>query len=482
VFAFGAAAAALALAAGAHPAPQPAAAAAARPAVAAPPEPLRATVTPAEIPLGGAVTVSGTLAPGAQGGGGQAVALQAAPDALAPGDPAPFATVAEAATLADGTFAFAPIRPERNTRLRVVAPALGIAGAQLEVTVDPLVVLRARSLGPGRVRLSLRLVHVTGAGAGAPVQARWFLAPAGSGAFAPVAGGPARDLAPGVLHASTIVEPPARRFRFRVCVAAAWTAAMGPRSAHVRCAGARSLAFTGRGTGIPEPPFPSGGAIGAAARFLDARAGRTAFAVVDSRGRVSGVRLHEHFQSASVVKVMMLVAYLRRVAAEHRGLDSSDVRLLYPMIHISDNEAASAVLSIVGGAALQRIAREVGMTDYAPGVGWWAFTQTSAIDQARFFYLLPRLIPARFYGYARYLLSTIEPSQSWGVPPVARPRWQVFFKTGALPSEGLFNEVARLERGPVTFTVAVFTDGDPSMAYGEGTIEGVGRELLAGSP
>ena len=184
----------------------------------------------------------------------------------------------------------------------------------------------------------------------------------------------------------------------------------------------------------------------------------------------------------SVVKVMMLVAYLQMLAAQHRSLRSSDTALLYPMIHVSDNEAASAVLSIVGGQAVARVAREAGMTDYAPGVGWWAYTQTSAIDQARLLFMLDRLIPTRFYGYARYLMSTIEPSQSWGIPPVARPRWQVFFKTGALPEQGLFNEVGRLERGPVTFTIAVLTDGDPSMAYGEQTIEGVAERLLAGTP
>jgi hypothetical protein len=122
------------------------------------------------------------------------------------------------------------------------------------------------------------------------------------------------------------------------------------------------------------------------------------------------------------------------------------------------------------------------MQDYAPGVGWWAFTQTSAADQARFFYSLQRLIPRQFYGYARTLLSSIEPSQSWGIPPVARPRWRVFFKTGALPSEGLFNEVGRLERPSVTFTIAVFTSGDPSMSYGEQTIQGVAAELLAHTP
>jgi beta-lactamase class A len=219
--------------------------------------------------------------------------------------------------------------------------------------------------------------------------------------------------------------------------------------------------------------------------FLDTRAGRTSFAVVDSRGRVHGIRLYERFQTASVVKVMMLVAYLQMLKAHHRGLDSADTSLLYPMIHISDNEAASAVLAIVGNAALARVARESGMTAYAPGIGWWAYTQTSAPDQARFFFALQRLIPPRFYGYARWLLSGIEPSQSWGIPPVARggPHpWQVFFKTGALPSEGLFNEVARLERPGVTITIAVLTTGDPSMSYGEETIQGVAAALLARSP
>jgi beta-lactamase class A len=245
---------------------------------------------------------------------------------------------------------------------------------------------------------------------------------------------------------------------------------------------AQALEYQGEARGIPVAAYPSAAASAAAGRFLDSRAGRTSFAVLDSTGRLSGVRVREHFQSASVVKVMMLVAYLQMLNAHHRGLRAADNSLLYPMIHISDNEAASAVLGVVGGSALARVARESGMSDYAPGVGWWAYTQTSAADQARFFFSLERLIPPQFYAYARGLLSGIEASQSWGIPPVARPQWQVFFKTGALPSEGLFNEVGRLERGGVTFTIAVFTTGDPSMGYGEETIQGVASALLARSP
>ncbi|HEY4895592.1 MAG TPA: serine hydrolase [Solirubrobacteraceae bacterium] len=240
--------------------------------------------------------------------------------------------------------------------------------------------------------------------------------------------------------------------------------------------------YGGRARGIPVAAFPSAGAIAAARSYLDGRSGRTSFAVVDSKGRLDGTRLREHFETASVVKVMMLTAFLQMRSAQDRPVSSADNALLYPMIHISDNEAASAVFNIVGSDAVSRVARESGMSDYAPGVGWWAYTQTSAADQARFFFELDRLIPRRFYAYARGLMAGIEPSQSWGVPPVARPGWQVFFKTGALPSQGLFNEVARLERGGVTFTIAVFTDGDPSMAYGEQTIEGVASILLTHSP
>jgi hypothetical protein len=228
----------------------------------------------------------------------------------------------------------------------------------------------------------------------------------------------------------------------------------------------------------PPPPYPPRAAIAAAVHYLNGRAGRTSLAVVDSSGRLAGTRLRAHFQSASVVKVMFLTAFLQRLHADRRGVSALDRSLLYPMIHESDNDAASAVLDRVGGAAVARVAREAGMRDYAPGVGWWAFTQTSAADQARFFIALERLVPRELWPYARGLLAGIEPEQSWGIPEVARPRWQVFFKTGALPSQGLFNETARLERPGVTFTVSVFSTGDPSQAYGEETMRGVGARLL----
>jgi hypothetical protein len=231
---------------------------------------------------------------------------------------------------------------------------------------------------------------------------------------------------------------------------------------------------------IVEPPmYPSSARVIAAAHYLAARAGVTAFAVVDDDGRLAGTNVHLRFHSASVVKSMLLVAYLRMLEDQHRGLDSASQGLLYPMIHSSDNAAASAVLAIVGESALSRVARDADMKDYEEDGSWWGFTEVSAADLARFFFHQDELIPPRFDGYARWLLSTIEPSESWGIPAVARPEFQVFFKGGWLPqSEGLVNQVGRLERPGITFAMSVLTTHDPSMEYGEQTIEGVTARLL----
>jgi hypothetical protein len=250
--------------------------------------------------------------------------------------------------------------------------------------------------------------------------------------------------------------------------------------AAVAAPAARAVEYQGSGTGAPAAVYPLPPAVAAASSYLAGRAGRTAFAVIDTDGRLSGRNVHRTFVSASVVKAMLLVAYLQLVNRQHRGLDSTDRGLLYPMIHVSDNSAATAVWSIVGNGGLYSIAHQAHMTDYSVS-GDWATSQISPADQARFFYEQDTLIPRRFDAYARYLLSTIAGYESWGIPAVARPRgWTVFFKGGwrGTGLGQLVHQAARLERGSERWAMAVMTDGDPSMGYGEQTIEGVTARLV----
>jgi hypothetical protein len=230
-------------------------------------------------------------------------------------------------------------------------------------------------------------------------------------------------------------------------------------------------------------PYPSVTSMERAAAYLQTRTGRTAFAVVDSSGRELGLNAHSHFLSASVVKAMLLVAYLRRLAARHEQVGSPSQALLYPMIHVSDNHAASATWRIVGDDGLEDVARRAGMVDFELGPDW-ANEEISAADQARFFFGMDSLIPPQFRAYARSLLSAVDPSQSWGIPAAARPAWRVFFKGGWRGTyEGqLVTQIARLQRGARQIAIAVMTVSDPSMEYGEETIEGVAARLLTARP
>ena len=228
-----------------------------------------------------------------------------------------------------------------------------------------------------------------------------------------------------------------------------------------------------------DATFPSAAAIARATAWLKGRRGVTAFAVVDTAGALHGWHQDEQFVTASVIKAMLLVEFLRT----HTSLSSWAVDTLTPMIEQSDNTAAEAIYGVVGDAGLYSLARAAHMTRFSIA-GLLFGAQLTAADQARFFSRLPALVPKAHRAFALYLLSHIVSYQSWGIPATARPLgWQVWFKGGWRGTSigQLVHQVARLTKGPRSFSMAVFTNGDPSQAYGIQTIAGVAARLLAGS-
>jgi hypothetical protein len=191
---------------------------------------LSAAVTPGELSYGAALTVSGHLMDAGQGAGAAPLALQA--------DSYPFrgfATVARLSTAPDGSFAFAGVRPDRNTRLRVVVEGAPSATSPvLGVIVDPNAATNARSLGPGRTRLSLLLRHTPAAVSASP-RARWFLAARGTHLFRLAALTPTHELSPSATYASATVDPPSKQFVYRVCLNPTWEYAMGAPATHGPC-------------------------------------------------------------------------------------------------------------------------------------------------------------------------------------------------------------------------------------------------------
>jgi len=223
-------------------------------------------------------------------------------------------------------------------------------------------------------------------------------------------------------------------------------------------------------------PFPRFSSIVEAEHYAARRAGTVSFAVMRTDGKIRGLAVNRQEPSASVVKAMLLAAYLRH----HRHPDAAARATLDPMIRVSDNGAAERIYGEVGAAGLAEVGRAVHMTHL--GVGRALFdTGITPSDQVRLFFHLDRAIPLPLLHYAKGLLSSIVSWQSWGIPAAARPRgWRVYFKGGW--RSGLTHQSAQLLHGKTKFALSVLTRDSPSMVYAEDTISGITRILLRRYP
>jgi beta-lactamase class A len=215
--------------------------------------------------------------------------------------------------------------------------------------------------------------------------------------------------------------------------------------------------------------------VAAARRYALSRPGVVAFAV-RTEARFWGLEADRVYPSASVLKAMLLAAYLRH--ARSRPLRRGERALLAPMVRRSDNAAATRIRDRLGNAALVRLARAAHMTAFRPAPVW-GLSQITARDQTRFFLRLDALLPARHRAYGLRLLRSIVPSQRWGIGRLNLPGWRVYFKGGWGSGSGAVDhQVALLTHGDVRLSVAVLTSANGSHAAGKATLEGVFRRLL----
>jgi beta-lactamase class A len=219
--------------------------------------------------------------------------------------------------------------------------------------------------------------------------------------------------------------------------------------------------------------------VRSARAYADGRLGEISFAV-RTESRLHGVRVRRTVPAASVLKAMLLVAYLRQPEVRNRPLRRADLDLLEPMVRWSDNVAATRVRDVVGNAGLVRLARRVGMRAFAPAA-IWGLSRVNAADQARFLWNIDAYTPPRHRQTVLRLLGSIVPRQRWGIAQV-RPRgWALYFKSGWGSGSGAVDhQVALLRRGQRRVSVAILTTGSPSHEYGKRTLRGVAARLLRG--
>lgn len=267
----------------------------------------------------------------------------------------------------------------------------------------------------------------------------------------------------------------------------------------VLCAGATAAAGITPAAGVtgarageqPEAGSIAVNCVSAAHPRLAARIAQGIHAALSGRSSTVALRVYDksedlncylntrmHFDSASVVKVIILGTLLREAETQHRHLTATEAHLARLMITQSDNDAASALWAHVGRGRLDYFLGRAAMneTQLGPG-GYWGLTQITAHDELLLLQLLQypnTVLNGASRSYALTLMAQVIPSQRWGVPAGAPADLTVHVKNGWLPlathgwrihSIGCFTGHHR------GYSIVVLTEDNPTMAYGITTIQ-----------
>jgi beta-lactamase class A len=220
-------------------------------------------------------------------------------------------------------------------------------------------------------------------------------------------------------------------------------------------------------------------------RALRGRVSAVAVGVDDpGRGLQCWLNSSAHFDSASVVKVTILAALLRKAQDQHRYLTRTETALAEEMITESDNDAASDLWDDVGRADLQRFLDLARMTQTHLGLGgYWGLTQITAYDEVLLLRLLLNRNPvldARSRDYVLDLMARVIPAQRWGVPAGAPTSLTVHVKNGWLPlaTHGWrIHSIGAFTGHGGGYSLVVLTQDDPTMTYGIDTIEAIAKAI-----
>lgn len=207
---------------------------------------------------------------------------------------------------------------------------------------------------------------------------------------------------------------------------------------------------------------------------------------VDDPGKQLECYLHSarRFDSASVVKVTILGALLRKALDQHRYLTDAEAADATAMITRSDNDSATALWYQLGPRYLRHFLSLAGMRQTSLGAdGFWGLTQITAHDQVLLLRLLLHknlVLDLASRRYALSLMAQVIPSQRWGVPAGAPARVTVQVKNGWLPSvtHGWYvNSIGCFTGRHGGYSIVILTDGNPTFAYGVTTIDAIASAI-----
>ena len=261
-----------------------------------------------------------------------------------------------------------------------------------------------------------------------------------------------------------------------------------------------------------RPPYPTGicASFGTHASTAAAISRRILRAVQERAPETPGVAVRmddphlgidcylnsrEHFDSASVVKTIILGTLLNKRQREHLSLLSARQRqLAREMITESDNNAATALWDEDGQKNLVYFLHTAGMNDTQLNPAW-GLTQITAQDETillRNILLRPNtVLHAHAREYELKLMSQVIASQHWGVSASAPRGFTVCIKNGWAPLPFVSSPWWVNSTGAFTttkpardYTIVILTRGNADETTGVTTIEDIAGPInraLAGA-
>jgi hypothetical protein len=219
-------------------------------------------------------------------------------------------------------------------------------------------------------------------------------------------------------------------------------------------------------------------------RYLETRTTAASVLVLDLQThRTYRTEWWHHYDTASIVKVSIMAAVLRRQEDQHRHLTGTEDSLIHRMIQYSDNNAASALWREIGeGPGLQRFLDLAGMSHTIPGSGgFWGLTQTTVGDQVHLLDQVMRPSSLLRTGGRRYAIgrmASVTSSQRWGVSAGPPPGSTIQLKNGWLPESThgwQINSIGHIAGSGRDYLIAVLSEDNGSFSYGVSSVEAVSR-------
>jgi beta-lactamase class A len=208
-------------------------------------------------------------------------------------------------------------------------------------------------------------------------------------------------------------------------------------------------------------------------------------------GQTYQYRASDTYETASIVKVQILASVLLQAQDDGRSLTSSQKALASKMIRASDNDAATSLWNLAGGASGVRATnKRLGLTATTPSTAGWGLTRTTVGDQIT---LLNKVLgssgplSSASRAYVKSLMTTVNGDQDWGVPAGAKSGETYAVKNGWLSRDTengrwIINSIGKITGSKTDLSIAVLSHGHSGMSTGVAVDEKVvklARQYLA---